>query len=219
MNKLELRAKTKQLIRESGCQGVFFADEDVDTANNDGYMELSDETEWFEEYLDIDLLKNRPYYDLFNIIGPFFLSLKPAFERQSNRWLFPSTVPALDDGDRRWERSINLPQRFFMRGLRWLGLWPKTNADGDGTYPTKLYYTRLPEPICDDTDEPGFPDTFHLGICYYAAATLLASDGESKLAVLMWAKYQESEQDLNAWVQKRVQRPNAPVMGHARAPR
>jgi hypothetical protein len=219
MTKLELREETKRQIHETGCQGVFFADEDVDAANNDGYMELSDETEWFEEYLDIDLLKNRPYYDLFSLIGPFFLSIKPAFERHSNRWLFPSTVRALDDGDRRWEKSTNLPQRIFMRGLRWLGFWPKTNADGDGTYPAKLYYTRLPEPLCDDRDEPGFPDTFHIGCCYYAAATLLASDGETNQALLMWEHYLEVEKDLNAWIQRRVQRPNAPVMGHARAPR
>lgn len=219
MDLLEMREETKSHIRESGCQGVFFTDREVDDAVNAGYMELSDAAEWFEEYLNIDLLKNRPYYDLFNIIGPFFLSVKPAFESQSNRWLFPSTVRALDDGDRRWERSTNLPQRIFMRGIRWLGLWPKTNVDGDGTYPTKVYYTRLPEFLCEVTDEPGFPQTYHIGCVHFARAQLLAQDGETKLAMEAWADYLKVEDDLKLWVNERVRRPLAPVLGSGRAPR
>jgi len=219
VTKLELREETKRAIREAGCQGVFFADEDIDDAVNAGYMEMSDATEWFEQYLDIDLLKNRPYYDLYSIIGAIFLSVKPAFESQSNRWLFPSTVRALDEGDRRWETSTNLPQRIFMRGLRWLGLWPKTNADGNGTYPTKVYYTRLPEFLCADGDEPQFPEPYHMGLAYYAASELLALDGETRLALNAWAEYLEMEGGLGQWVNSRVSRPYAAVMGAGRAPR
>lgn len=219
MTKLDLREETKRLIRESGCQGVFFADDDVDDAVNAGYHELSDACEWFEEKLDIDLLKNRPYYDLFAIIGPVFLSVKPAFESQSNRWLFPSTVRALDEGDRRWETSTNLPQRIFMRGLRWMGLWPKTNADGDGTYPTKVYYTRLPEFLCDLDDEPQFPEAYHMGCAHYAASELLALDGETRLALEQWANYLAHENGLSDWLNHRIARPIAPVLGSGRSPR
>lgn len=211
MTFLELQTDTKRMIREATGSGIYFSDEDIRTAINDGYMELSDATEWLEEYYDLDLLVARPYYDLFSIIGPDFLSIKPAFDSERHRWLVPVAVRALDGNDSRWERVVGAPQRIFMRGIRWLGLYPRTNAEG--TDQIKLYLTRLPVPMCEDDDEPGFPEAYHLGCEYYAMADLFAQDGETKLALDAWEDYLAVEAALNDWMNTRPERPLMRVFG------
>ncbi|HEX7767272.1 MAG TPA: hypothetical protein VF443_11195 [Nitrospira sp.] len=224
MTLLEMATETARRLREprSGqMSGIYFSDEDIRDAVNEGYMELSDASEWFEEFVEIDLLKDRPYYDLFSLIGPVFLSIKPAFDESTNRWLIPSTVRNLDNHDRRWERVTNRPQRVFLRGYRWMGLYPRITSDGSGADNTalKVYYTRLPEPMCADTDEPGFPEAFHKGCIEFALTDLYAEDGETKLALEAWTKYLAYEADLSAWVNHRAARPSTMVMGTARIAR
>lgn len=223
MTLLEMRTEVKRRIREASASvpeatgsGVYFSDRDVDDAINDGYMEMSDQTEWFEETLDLSLVTSRPYYDLFSIIGCFFLSIKPAFDRQTNRWLVPSTVRGLDNNDRRWERVVGEPQRIFLRGLRWLGIYPRIHSDGNLI---KLYYTRLPEPLCADTDEPGFPETYHDGCVHFAIADLFAQDAETKFALDSWQDYLFFETGLQQWVDSREDRPLTRILGSATVPR
>lgn len=209
----EIQAEIRRRVRESTDSGIFFSTEDIKEAANAGYMELSDATEWCEDAREIDLLKDRPYYDLFTLIGAFFLSIKPAFDEETSRWLVPSTVRALDGNDRRWERVVGRPVRLFMRGLRWLGLYPRVNADGTTI---KVYFTRLPEMLCDDDDEPGFPEAFHDGIVEFALADLFAQDGETGHAVAAWKEYLTVEARLQQWVDGRLQRPLTRVLGGAR---
>lgn len=211
-----LKEETRRQLRESDCVGTFFGEQDIRDAVNDGYLELSDESEWFEEEMGLPLMKDRPYYDLFSIIGPIFLSIKPAFDEETNRWMNPSHVRLMDDRDRRWERNQGRPQRIFMRDLRWLGAWPRT--PDDGTY-VKTYYTRLPELLCEDTDEPGFPEAFHMGCVYFALADLYAQDGETALALAAWADYQKIEAALTRWVDARIGRPVFRAMGAQTGPR
>lgn len=215
MTFLELQQETHRLLREADCGGIYFSTEDIREAINAGYMELSDSAEWLEESLEIELLKSRPYYDLFTLITCGFLSIKPALDENRHRWLLPSTVRGLDGNDRRWERVVGTPQRIFLRGLRWLGLYPRTNADGDRL---KVYYTRLPEPLCADTDEPQFPEAYHMGCVYFALADLFAEDGETKLALDAWTDYLAMEAGLQRWVDGRMDRPITRVFGAVTRP-
>lgn len=180
---------------------VFWSDDDIATAANLGYAEISDATEWNEQWVDIDLLNDRPYYDLRRVVGDAFLAIKPAFDRQTNRWLIPSAVRQLDANDRRWERVTGEPQRLIMRGLWWLGLFPRLQAE---TGSIKQYYTALPDDLLDDDEEPGFPDTFHYGIVEFALTDLWAQDGETALALQAWGAYLKTEGGLSAWVQGRA---------------
>lgn len=201
MTKAELRAEVKRRLAEVRSP-VFWTDADVDTAVALGYQELSDASEWNEVWQDIDVLDNRPYYDVRTIFGNDFLSIKPIFDRSTNRWLIASTVRMLDMNDRRWEGATDRPQRVFMRGLFWLGLYPRLQAD-DTAGQLKAFITTLPAPLVDEWDEPGLPDTFHFGICDFAETDLWAQDGEADLAVAAWERYLRVETALTQWVQHR----------------
>jgi len=201
-----MKAETFRRLREVASAPVFWTEDDVETALNAGYAELSDETEWFEQYLEIDLLTNRPYYDLFTIIGDSFLAIRPGFDEQTSRWLTPSSVKGLDARDTRWERVTGEPQRVVVRGLRWLGLYPRVQTEV-GTF--KQYYTALPDPLVEDDDEPGFPETFHLGCVEFALTDLWAQDAETPHALEAWGRYLVLEAGLTAWVDGRASGPMA----------
>lgn len=210
MTLAEMHADVKRRLHEASGSGVYFAYNDIRDALHAGYMEISDASEWCEQTLGIPILKDRQYYDLQTIIGPRFLSLKPVFDEATNRWLIPSTVRGLDTHDQRWERVTGRPVRHVMRGIKWMGVYGRETAAG--TY-LRASYTALPAPLCDDTDEPGFPAAFHVGCVYYALADLFAQDAESPLALAAWQDYLAIETALTQWVNDRIQRPQLRVMG------
>jgi hypothetical protein len=199
----EMQAETSRRLAEVSGR-VFWSDDDIAEAVNLGYTELSDATEWFEAYFEMDLLNDRPYYDLRTVIGDSFLALRPAWDEQSSRWLLPASVRMLDAHDRRWEGVTGEPQRFVLRGLWWLGLYPRIQSD---VGLIKQYYTALPDPLDADDDEPGFPEAFHIGCVEFATADLFAQDGETKWALAAWSQYLRTEAALTAWVEGRASGP------------
>jgi hypothetical protein len=210
----EQRAEVFRRLAESSTSPVFYSVADVDTALNEGYAELSDASEWNEQHLDVDLLNNRPYYDARTVIGASFLAFRSAFDVQTNRWLIPSSIRELDAHDRRWEFGTGEPQRVITRGLWWLGLWPRVQSDTGGVI--TQYYVGLPSVMVDDSDEPGFPEAFHLGCVEFALADLWIQDGESAAALAAWTAYLAYEAGLIAWVDGRAEGPRLHGFGESR---
>src|ERR1044072_2039469 len=126
MTKAELRTDVfRRLAEADPSRHVFWTVADVDTAIDETYAELADQTECYERAITIDLLSGRPYYDLRTVVPEAVLSIGPAYNETTNRWLIGSSVRDLDGADRRWERVTGTPQRTFLRGLHWLGLYPR----------------------------------------------------------------------------------------------
>jgi hypothetical protein len=213
MTKAALRTDVFRRLAEVGPEPVFWTVEDVDEAIAAGYAELSDATEWYEQTASLDLLANRPYYDLFTILGPSFLAVRPIKDAQLARWLQSTHVRALDAHDRRWERHVGPPHRAFLRGLRWLGLSPRVPADRGQV---SVRYVALPPPLVEEDDEPGFPEPFHAGIADWALSDLWAQDAETAAALAAWQDYLAVEAGLAAWVTHRASVPMTSGFGWAR---
>ncbi len=196
-----LKTEVFRKLEESSSAPVFWTEADVEASLNEGLMEISDATEWRERHITVDLLSQRPYYDLRTLVTDTVLSVGPAFNTQTNRWLMPSRVVDVDRRDRRWERVIGAPERLIIRGLWWLGYWPRTNGD---TGTMKQYFTALPEQLAADDDVPGFPETLHYGLVEYALSDLWAQDGETRKALAAWQAYLGYEASLQALVDGRV---------------
>lgn len=200
MTKAELRTDVfRRLAEADPSRHVFWTVADVDTAIDETYAELADQTECYERAITIDLLSGRPYYDLRTVVPEAVLSIGPAYNETTNRWLIGSSVRDLDGADRRWERVTGTPQRTFLRGLHWLGLYPRVTADV-GTI--RQYYTALP-PALGDNDEPLFPSQFHVALVEGALCDLWAQDGEAQRAEAAWQAYLAIETALEAWVAER----------------
>jgi hypothetical protein len=194
----EIRTEVRRRIAE--VTTTWWTDDEVDAAIWEGEDEFADACEWLERWQTIDLLEDRPYYDLRSVLRRDFLVLGPTFNETTNRWLIPITNKDLDLGDRRWEERTAEPEYCMVRGTWWLGLWPWKGSE-QGT--VKQYYKALPTKMSADTDEPGFHRTFHYGLVEYAVSDLLSQDNETDLALRAWKEYQMYEAGLLAYVQGR----------------
>jgi hypothetical protein len=231
MTLAEMEAETFRRLRLEAVP-VFWTAADVREALNEGYAELSDATEWYEQFVGLGILNDRPLYDLRTILGPSFLAIKPGYDEQTSRWLWATSIKQFDAHDRRWERIVGEPQRTFTRGLWWLGFYPRPHvprtvrparprwvalppADRlvQEAGVIKQYYTALPPPLVEDDDEPGFPESFHDGCIHFALTDLWAQDAESTRALKSWKDYLDTETRLQLWVDERASGPMNHVMG------
>ena len=204
MTFLELKTETFRRLQESQATPVFWTEEDVAAALNEAYQEISDASEWYERVCNIDLLRERPYYDLRRVLPEPLLRVGSAFNLQTNRWLSPCSVRDLDGGWRRWETTVGMPDHVLIRGLWWLRYWPMSGSES-GTI--QQHYTAIPPALVNDDDVPGFPLTVHAGLVEFALADLWAQDAETTLAMKAWAMYLAYEAALTDFVQGRVSVP------------
>ena len=203
MTLAEMRTEVFRRLDESSVSPNFWTQADVDEALNDGYEELSDASEWYERMVSLALLDHRPYYDLRTVLyGDTLLSPGRCYNVQTSRWMEPTHVRNLDYHIyRRWESiATGAPEKFYQRGLWWLGTFPQSGADSGFL---RFYYTAMPTALSNASDTPGFPQEFHLAIVDYAVGDLLGQEGETKQSLLAWARYMQGEQALVAFVNGR----------------
>lgn len=216
MTRAELIARTFERLEESSTSPVFWSEDDIADALNEGYQEMSDAAEWFELWRTVDLCAERPYYDVRTIFeGQNILTPGRAFHEDTNRWLEPCSCADLDRKYRRWEQVTGAPEKMLIRGLWWLGYWPATGSES-GT--VKQYATALPDALDDDDDEPGFDEAFHEGPIEYALSVLLPQAGEVSAALEAWGRYLGIEAGLTAHVQGRGSVPQRHGYGGSAVP-
>jgi len=197
-----MKQEVMRRLAESASTPVFWTDDDVGDALNEGLAEISDATEWNESYAIVGLYQNQTYYDLRTTLSDTILAPRFCFNTQTNRWLDPVDVRDLDYRTYvRWEVNTGEPQMMFIRGLWWLGLYPKPAGDG-GTM--KLYFSALPPDMDEGTDGPGFPDEFQRGLIHYALYDLMAQDSETRESLRHWALYKSFEERLRKYVSGRM---------------
>ena len=199
----ELQTEVFRRLDEDSSSPAFWSLADVKTAINEGYEEMSDASEWYERNANLTLLSKRTYYDLRTALGSEqVLTLKHAYNQTTRRWLYPGELRELDYRTfHQWEDITGEPEQFFLRGLFWLGTFPKQTADLGSL---KLYYTAIPLALSDDADEPGFPEEFQYGLVEYAIGDLLAQEAETQKALAHFDEYLNYEAGLTAWTEGRI---------------
>lgn len=204
MNFGEMKAEVYRRLRDPSTSTIFWTDADVAAALNDGYQEISDATEWYETYSIINLLSNQTYYDLRYVLSDTILAPKVAYNNTTSRWLDPCNIRDLDHSYRQWETVTSEPERMFLRGLWWLGFWPKA-ADDDILGSIKFHFSALPPALDDDTDEPEIPNEFQIALIEYALFDLLAQDRETNEALRHWSLYIGLEERFRRYVGGRLE--------------
>ena len=199
----ELQAEVFRRLDEDSSDAAFWSVDDVKTALNEGYEEMSDASEWHEQSANLPQLSKRTYYDLRTALGADSpLTVKHLYNATTRRWIYPGDLRELDYRTFcQWEEITGEPEQFFLRGLFWLGTFPKATADS-GTI--KVYFTALPPALSDDGDEPGFSEEYQYGIVEYAIADLLAQEAETQKARAHFSEYLTYEAGLKAWTEGRI---------------
>ena len=199
MNFSEMQTEVRRRLNETSA--TYWTDADIKRALNDGYEEMAESSEFYERHTTMDLLSGRTYYDLRYICEDTFISPRRIQNNQTERWLTQCTVGDLEKNYVRWEDNQGEPERFFIRGTWWLGLWPQPDADWGSV---RLYYSATPPAMVLDDDEPEFAIEYHRGLIEYAVYDLLAQQAETKKALLCWGMYQGYESALIGEVQGRM---------------
>lgn len=199
----ELQAEVLRRLGDSSSAPEYFTASDVKASLNDAYTEMSDASEWYERNAVLKTLSNRTYYDLRGVLGAeTFLGFRSAFNNTTRRWLDLMNVRELDEQVfQQWENVTGEPESVFLRGLWWLGTFPKQASD---TGSLKVYFSGLPPELKADSDQPGFPEEFHEGLIEYALGDLFSQDWETRKAVIHFNAYSEIERALTAWVDGRI---------------
>ncbi len=190
-------------LKLNEVSATFWSDDDIKDAINEGYAEMADVTEFYERQATIPLLTGRTYYDLTSVLdGDEFLSPRRAWNNATYRWFVPSDYRDLDQHTYvQWELNRGGPRNIFLRGIHWIGTWPK--ATDDVTYKMRFYYTAIPPKFVSDRDEPIFPGEFHMGIVELALADLLGQERETASALKHWQTGQWYIQQVDDHVKKR----------------
>jgi len=203
LNLGQMRSAVLTRLGEDTVAPIYWSDDDVNEAINDGYEELSDASEWYERSANIPFLSNLRYFDLRTALGDdTFLSPRRAFNPNTNWWLKPSDPRDLDFHTyRRWEINLGTPQRIIQRGLFYIGIFPLQNGDAGLM---KFWYSAMPPALITDADEPPFPQEFHQGIIEYALFDLMGQESQTSKALVHWEQYQKIENDFIQYVNKRI---------------
>jgi len=204
----EIKTDVTRRLEESAISPKFWTETQIGEAINDGYEELSDATEWSETSQSVNLTTST-YYDLSTALSTVPLTVTRVFNVQTDDWLIPTTIQELDNTWARWEDATGEPHRFMIRGLWWLGVFPKAPA-ASGTL--VVHFSGLPTALSADGDTPALPREFHLGLVEYAVYDLLCQDGETKKAQKFYEKYLIHEEKLRRYVQGRPSWDRSPSM-------
>lgn len=195
----ELKTEVFRRLDESALAPVYWEVLDVELSLNDGLAEMADATEYYETTYALALAVATTYYDL-RLFTHEPLRVTSVYNRTTSRWLIPSSVRDLDKIDPRWGLVPGEPDRYFVRGLFTLGVFPRPTT----IETVDVYHTAMPPVLALAADTPIFPAEFHVGLIEYALADLLSQDGEAKEALAHWEKYLEYESGLSTWVKNRA---------------
>lgn len=196
----EAQTKTRRRLNESST--VFFSDQDIKDALNEGYAEMADASEFYERQAMVPMIEGHTYYDLSLGLPDTFLSPRRAYNPTTAKWLTPTDPRDLDyHRYTQWELMTGEPDMYLMRGNWWFGVSPKPSRDSVGM---RLYYTAIPEPLSATTDEPLFPQEFHDGTVAFALSDLLAQMKETEKALKYWQIYKQYETALVDYVNGRT---------------
>lgn len=200
-----LRQEVFRRLAETQASPVFYTPAQVDKAINEGYQELSDFAEWYERRATFFSIARRTYYDLRTITPDTVLTVRGIFNPLTNQWLNPGSVRDLDrDVYPRWESNIGgavRSQTYFMRGLFWLGIWPKNTSDHQ---PFALVYTAMPGVFVADSDAFQFQEEFDSALIEYALYDLFAQDRETKKALYHYQEYEKQAARFKVFVAQRA---------------
>lgn len=202
----DMQTEVFRRFEESAASPKWASLAQIKTALNEGYEEISDETEWNESSFNVSLTASTMYYDLSDTAVYSAAATNPLItvrrvqNAQTGRWLFSGSVREFDDSRRQWEKNTGEPGHFWIRGMWWLGLYPKPDATSGSV---TVFASVQPTALSANSDTPGFPEEFHLGLVEYAIYDLLCQDGEFKKAARYYARFLEKQEGLRRFVLQR----------------
>jgi hypothetical protein len=198
----------------------FWSDADLLRAYNEGLEELSEGTEFYESHIGLPRRKQATYHDLRGLLPETALRITGVYDPTSNRWVHPISVRELDLWmGRGWEDHGTAPLYWWMRGLFWLGIYPRPDDDNS---PVTIYFTAVHPRAVEDglsnglASSPAIPPDFETILEEYMLSDLFSQARESEKAMAHWGEYTAGEARFRDQVRQRITPDHVPRMGARR---
>lgn len=174
-------------------------DADIILAINEGLDDLSEFSRFYERHVSVPIGNLRTYYDLRGWLPESALGVTSVWSDVIEDWLDPANVSELRT---RWEQSTGPSRRFFMRGLFWMGVWPKAETTA-GSF--RVYFSGFaPHFLHGQSVLRDLPDDYVVALEEYAIYCLAADDGESSRALAHYTDYFKKAEELADFVERRT---------------
>ena len=198
LSQLQSRIRVKYEA-ESGGSDVRFSDNDIRLFINEGLETLAEATGFYERYATVPVQANRQYYDLRGFTPETVASITSVWSSARNDWLQAANLEALGTD---WELAVGTPQVFIIRGIYWLGVYPRSEGTSDYL---RVYFQGIPSRFTHPQAVLGdLPDDFYPAIEDYVLYEMSALDGNPKRALIHWASYQKREKALDDFLRRRT---------------
>jgi hypothetical protein len=179
---------------------VRISTEDILVAANEGLDELSEATKFYERFAPVPLKGGQTYYDMRGFLPNSVIGVNSVYNLTQQMWLKPRKFR--DFGGHRWHTVIGDPQKYLIRGLFWLGVYPRPGSD---TGNLRVYYSSLAPHFKDSASVlSDLPDDFVAALEDYALYCLSADDAETDKALIHWDSYLTREAALKKFVKERI---------------
>lgn len=171
------------------------------SAANDGLDELSEATLFYERHVNIQLQGKQTYYDLRGYVPDDAVSINNVYYLEEGIWLNPWGYTHLITP--RWEKEIGVPQKYVVRGLFWIGLYPRPTGDVGNV---RVYYSGIAPHLKHSANilPTDLSDDFVPALEDYMLYDLTSKDGDTDKALGHFASYQGREGELAAFVKDRI---------------
>lgn len=197
----QLEARVRVLFESTST--TRWATEDFLRAANEGLDELSEETGFYERFLTIHLRGGQTYYDVRGYLPENLVRISFVFNNQHQVWCTPLGVE--DITTPRWETVPGDPVRYLVRGVYWLGIYPRPSGDVGSI---RVYYDGVAPHFRDSASVlvSDFPDDYLDALESYILYDLTGRDGETDKSLGHWADFYKRQEQLAAFVERRTVR-------------
>lgn len=216
MQFVDMQTEVYRRFEETSAAQKWASQSQIIAALNDGYEEISDVTEWNETSFTVSKTASTMYYDLSSTsvysaaaTNPV-ITVRRIWNVDTEKWLVPGDYTEFDRSRRQWELNEGETQYFWLRGLWWLGVYPRPSATS-GSF--TVYASVQPTALSADSDTPSFPEEFHLGLVEYAMYDLLCQDNEFQKAGRYYKRFEEKQEALRRFVLQRPTKDRVGVLG------
>lgn len=206
----DIRSQVRTSIGESS--DVRLTDARLDAAINAGVDELAENTGFRESFAVLDLKAGRTYYDVRQLFPDEAVTITSIWNPAIDLWLTYTPVSQLPYV--RWELTNGSPQKWTMRGLFHLGIFPHDTTSGEKLH---IYYTVRHRRLVNDVDPlVDVANDLTPAVVDYALFELHLQERRPVQAQAALKDYHERMSLLDYHLKNRVSRPRVGAIGGRR---
>lgn len=184
---------------ESGGAASRYSTADIQGLVNDAVEVLAEGSRFWERYISIPMIEGQSFYDLRGFTPDTVVTIKSVWNNERNEWLLPDEEKNLGY---RWAQAAGQPERYFVRGAHWIGVFPHPSATAGYL---RVHFSGIPSPLnYPQAVLSDLPDNHIEALVSYCLYEMAALDRQTDMAINYFQDYQTREKQLHDYIDRRL---------------